>query len=115
MKNHSVFNIIDIENWPRKFYFEHYSQRVKCTYSITVNIDIESLLTTCKKKSIKLYPAMIHIITTAVNQIDELRVGYNNRGQLGIWNFMSPSYAVFHNEDKTFSNIWTPYDNDFNF
>jgi chloramphenicol O-acetyltransferase type A len=108
-----VFNIIDIEKWPRKSYFEHYSQKVKCTYSITANIDIESLLATCKKKLIKLYPAMIHIITTAVNQIDELRISYNNKTQLGIWDFMSPCYTLFHNENKTFSNIWTEYDKDF--
>ncbi|HEV2613555.1 MAG TPA: type A chloramphenicol O-acetyltransferase [Gammaproteobacteria bacterium] len=113
MKNNPVFNVIDIETWPRKFYFEHYYHHVKCTRSITVNIDIQLLLNVCKKKSVKLYPAMIYMITTAVNQIDELRTVYNEKGQLGQWDFMSPSYTVFHPEDKTFSNIWTPYDKDF--
>jgi chloramphenicol O-acetyltransferase type A len=113
MENNPVFNIINIDSWPRKPYFDHYFHRVKCTYSITANIDIGSLLRLCKKKSIKLYPAMIYLITTAINQIDELRIGYNEQGQLGVWNFMSPSYTVFHTDDKTFSNIWTQYDKSF--
>lgn len=113
MKNDPVFNVINIDDWLRKPYFEHYYHRVKCTYSVTANIDIEILLQLCKEKLIKLYPAMIYLISTAINQINELRIGYNDQGQLGIWNFMSPSYTVFHDDDKTFSNIWTQYDQNF--
>jgi chloramphenicol O-acetyltransferase type A len=113
MQSNPVFNIINIDTWSRKPYFDHYYHRVKCTYSITANIDIGSLLELCKKKSIKLYPAMIYLITTAINQIDELRIGYNDKEQLGMWSFMSPSYTVFHTDDKTFSNIWTSYDKNF--
>ena len=109
MDSHPIFNPINLNSWPRRFYFDHYYHKVKCTYSITNYLDIGSLLKLCKKKSIKLYPAMIHLITTAVNQIEELRISYNSQGQLGIWDFMSPEYTVFHADDKTFSNIWTPY------
>lgn len=80
---------------------------------MTASINIEALLTLCRKMAIQLYPAMIYLITTAVNQIEELRIDYNEQDQLGIWNFRSPSYTVFHPDDKTFSNIWTSYDKNF--
>ncbi|CAN5440664.1 type A chloramphenicol O-acetyltransferase [soil metagenome] len=113
MKKKPFFNIINIDTWQRKTYFDYYYNQVKCTYSITANIDIELLLRLCKEKLIKLYPAMIYILTTAINKIDELRINYNDQEQLGVWDFMSPSYTVLHNDDKTFSNIWTSYDENF--
>jgi len=108
-----IFDLIDFENWPRKSYFDHYYNQVKCTYSITADIDIAFLLKICKEHSIKLYPAIIHIITRAVNQMDELRTSYNDRNELGTWDFMSPCYTVFHKDEKIFSNIWTPYSESF--
>ncbi|MFI4956615.1 MAG: CatA-like O-acetyltransferase [Gammaproteobacteria bacterium] len=103
------FTFIDVNNWPRKPYFDHYYNKVKCTRSITADIDIGFLLKICKERSIKLYPAMIHIIARAVNQMEELRTSYNEHGELGTWDFMSPCYTVFHNDEKIFSNIWTTY------
>ena len=38
------FNLIDIEDWNRKPYFEHYLNAVRCTYSMTANLEITSLL-----------------------------------------------------------------------
>lgn len=111
--NSPVFNVIDLENWSRNEYFNHYYHRVKCTYSVTADIDIGALLVLCKAKSIKLYPAMIHMITTTVNQIDELRISFNEQGQLGMWNYLSPCYTLFHQDDKSFTNIWTRYERDF--
>ena len=113
MNKQPIFNVIDLNNWSRKFYFEHYYQHIKCTYSVTVPIEITNLLKNCKKHSVKLYPAMIYILTKAINQIEELRVNYNDKQELGFWNFMSPCYTVFHQDDKTFSNIWTSYDTEF--
>ena len=34
------FNIINMDNWDRKECFEHYYNNAKCTYSLTVDMDI---------------------------------------------------------------------------
>ncbi len=47
-----IFNPIAIDNWSRKPYFEHYLNNVRCTYSITENIDITRLLSELEKKKI---------------------------------------------------------------
>ena len=56
---------------------------------------------------------MSYIISRAVNEVKELRVDINAKGQLGLWNFVSPCYAVFQEDEKTFSNIWSMYDANF--
>jgi len=108
------FNPIVIDNWSRKPYFEHYLNNVRCTFSMTANIDISRLLKELKSQGIKLYPALIHMITTVVNRHDEFRTCFNADGTLGYWDSLSPSFTIFHDDDKTFSSIWTLYGEDFN-
>lgn len=107
------FNLIDFENWKRKEYFHHYKNIVPCTYSITVNIDITDFSTTLKKHNIKLFPALIHALTTMVNHHEEFRMGYDKDSRLGYFDAMSPSYTIFNSESEMFSSIWTPYHSDF--
>lgn len=104
------FNLIDIEQWDRKPYFEHYLNIVNCTYSMTANIEITSLLSKIKLQQLKLYPTLIYIIATVVNHHKEFRTCFDKVGNLGYWDSMSPSYTVFHKDTETFSSIWTEYD-----
>ncbi len=46
------FNLIDIEHWNRKPYFEYYLHSVRCTYSMTANIEITNLLHEIKLKNL---------------------------------------------------------------
>jgi chloramphenicol O-acetyltransferase type A len=107
------FHPIDLDTWSRKPYFEHYLNRVRCTYSMTANLDITGLLTELKNKRMKLYPALIHMIATVVNRHIEFRTCFDSEGRLGYWESMSPSFTIFHEDDKTFSSIWTSYSEDF--
>ena len=107
------FNLIDIEDWNRKPYFEHYLNAVRCTYSMTANLEITSLLREIKLKGLKLYPTLIYIITTVVNRHKEFRTCFDQKGKLGYWDSMNPSYTVFHKDNETFSSIWTEYDENF--
>ncbi len=108
-----TFNRIDFENWARKPYYEHYMNQVRCTYSMTANIDITDLLALTKRDGMKLYPVLLHMITTVVNQHVEFRMATDAEGNVGYWEAMSPSFTIFHEDDKTFSSIWTAYDQDF--
>ncbi|MBM7588133.1 chloramphenicol O-acetyltransferase type A [Bacillus pakistanensis] len=107
------FNLIELNNWNRKPYFEHYLNQVTCTFSITANIDITALLETLRDRDIKLYPAFIYLVTRTVNSQIEFRTCFNEEGKLGYWEAMTPSFTIFHKDDQTFSNIWTEFSNDF--
>jgi len=108
-----TFQPIDLETWSRKIYFEHYLHRVRCTYSMTAPLDITRLRGHLKGKGIKLYPALIHMIATAVNRHGEFRVCFDSEGRLGRWDRLSPSFTIFHEDDRTFSSLWVPYDENF--
>ncbi|WP_027626572.1 type A chloramphenicol O-acetyltransferase [Clostridium lundense] len=107
------FNKIDIESWSRKPYFQQYFENTPCTYSLTANLDITTLLMNIKNENIKLYPTMIYVITTIVNRHQEFRTALDENGNVGIWDEMNPSYTVFQKDSETFSNIWTEYNLDF--
>lgn len=106
------FHIIDRENWNREQYFEHYL-KLKCTFSMTVNVDITRLLKELHQKRIKFYPVFIYLISKVVNNHKEFRTSFNDEGILGCWEEMIPSYTIFHKDDKSFSSIWTDYSSDF--
>lgn len=104
-----AFHLIDRNTWHREVYFKHYFSDIPCTYSINVKLDITAL----RLSEQKLYPAMLHAITTIVNRHAEFRTAYNSEGQLGIYDSMHPCYTVFHKENETFSNLWTEYHSDY--
>ncbi|MED4827076.1 type A chloramphenicol O-acetyltransferase [Bacillus atrophaeus] len=107
------FHQIDIDRWNRKPYFEHYIKEGKCSYSVTANLNVTALLNGLRKKNMKLYPAFIYMISRVVNSHIEFRTAFNDKGQLGYWEQMMPTYTIFHKEDKTFSAMWTEYSSDF--
>ncbi|WP_414842106.1 type A chloramphenicol O-acetyltransferase [Enterococcus saccharolyticus] len=106
-----TFTPINIETWQRKEYYLHYRNH-RCTYSLTANIDITKLKQELKKRNQKIYPALIYMITTIVNQQKEFRMSKNDSQELGYWDTMIPSYTIL-NQNQTFSSIWTEYTTSF--
>ncbi len=86
---------------------------LRCQYSMTANIDITNLLKKVKGNNIKLYPTLIYMNSKIVNSHEEFRTNFDDKGNVGYWDSMSPSFTIFHKDDETFSNIWTEYDEDF--
>lgn len=101
-----TFKPIDLETWERREFYLHFIDEVRCSYSATVNVDITNL------RGHKLYPAMIWLLTRAVNQMPEFRTALTDEG-LGVYDHMHPAYTVFNREKKTFSAIWTEFDPDY--
>lgn len=58
----------------RKEHYEHYSKHVRCSYSLTVEIDISDLLTALKSKELKAYPEQIYMLSMVVNQFQAFRM-----------------------------------------
>ena len=107
------FNLIDINNWARKEYYNHYMHKVCCTYSVACNIDITGVRTALKSMNKKIYPAQIYMLTTVVNQYQEFRMNIDTDGNLGYWDELNPSYTIFNKEKELFSSIWTIHSHSF--
>ena len=101
------FELIDIDNWERKEFYNHFINEVVCTFSVTVDIDITPV------KQHRLYPLMIWVITKTVNDMAEFRTCLKKEG-LGIYSSMHPMYTVFNEQNKNFSGIWSYYNDDYN-
>lgn len=109
-----MFKPIDTNSWKRKPYFDHYFNQIRCTYSITANIDITNVLSFKDRNKVKLYPLLIYVISKAVNKYEEFRTAINDRGEIGVWETLSPCYTVFHKDSESFSNIWTEWNDNLN-
>lgn len=55
---------------------------------------------------------MLYYITTIVNRHSEFKTTFNEKGEIGVFDEMIPSYTVFHKDTETFSDIWTEYKSD---
>ena len=104
-----TFTKIDLENWPRRAYFDHYFTQVPCTYSAVFKLDITKL----RQSGQKLYPAMLYALSTVVNRHQEFRMAINEAGELGFYDQVHSCYTIFHQDTETFSNLWTAYTPDY--
>lgn len=107
------FNIINQNGWERKEYFDHYYNTIKCKYTLNANLDISLLLAHTRTHELKFFPSFLYVIMRAVNQNKEFRMSFNSEGELGYWDYVVPSYTIFHEDDKTFSDVWSEYSEDF--
>ena len=97
------FKEIDIENWRRKEYYEHFSRNVPCTVSLTTKIDITNI----KRLNLKVYPALIFALTKTVNELEEFRINKNSNGVLGVYETLYPCYAYLKEGNDLFTNLWS--------
>ncbi len=107
-----MFHTMD-PSWPRREHFYHYMDAVRCTYSLTVQIDVTALRHVLKSNNLRTYPAQIYMLAAAVNRFPQFRMGVSGAGEPGYWDEMHPAYTVFNAKTETFSCIWTPYSEDF--
>ncbi|MBR5520971.1 MAG: chloramphenicol acetyltransferase CAT [Oscillospiraceae bacterium] len=106
------FTPIDIQQWNRGQIFWYFSQMAPTGYSLTVDIDITHMHRMTKSHGISFYPAYLWLVTKVLNQQLEFKMAKKD-GQIGYYNTLTPLYAVFHEDDKTFSLMWTVYNDDF--
>jgi chloramphenicol O-acetyltransferase type A len=113
--NQTTFCIgLSEETYPRREHYKHYvSASGNCTFSLTANIDVTHLQANLDAKGFKTFPSHCWLFSKAANGLREFRMAHNAKGELGIWDYVSPRYNVFHESMKTFGGIWTAYDADF--
>ena len=104
--------LFDPQNWPRKERFDHYYNRLPCTYSMTVSLKIGRLPDLCHERKVTLYAALAHLLAWGIARHPQFRTVVTQEG-VGCHDLLHPSYTLFHPEDESFSCLWSPYDPDF--
>ncbi len=108
----TAFHVIDFDNWDRKHYFNHFTKMLPTGYSINVTVDITNTYNIMKKQNKKFFPAYLYLTSRQIVNQQEFRIA-NLNGQLGYYEVLHPSYACFHEDDKTMSSMWTEYHPEF--
>ena len=106
------YQIMDRNTWNRGDLFQFYMDKMRIVMSLTVDLDVTSLVSYGKEQKLKFYPSMIWAVSKVVNSHDEFKYGWDESGNLIKWEFISPSYADFHREDENFTKFVTPYTDD---
>ncbi|NRY59347.1 CatA-like O-acetyltransferase [Clostridium beijerinckii] len=107
------FNVININTWARKECFNHFFNNAKCTYSITVNIDITNLYNYIKTNELRFYPTFTWVVSKVINSYEEFKMAFDEEGKLGFFDEIGPSYSVLNDETKVMSDLYTPFNNKF--
>ena len=113
MEQNITFTPIDTTNWNRAQHFWYFSKMAPTGYSLTVETDITHMHAVVKSAGISFYPAYLWLVTKVLNQQQEFKTAIKE-GKLGYYTSLTPLYAVFHDDDKTFSLMWTEFNDDFN-
>ena len=113
MNQNIRFTPLNLRTWKRGEIFYYFSNIAPTGYSLTVDLDITNMLGTLKNAGAKFFPAYLWLVTRTLNLQKEFKIAVKD-GQPGYYDTLTPLYATFHHDTKTFSLMWTEYDNDFN-
>ncbi len=107
-----TFTPIDPASWPRMQTFYCFSQMAPTGYSLTVELDVTALRQILKQHGLKFYPAYLWLVTKNLSDDPAFRLAKQGE-QLGVYDSLTPLYAVLHEDDHTFSMMWTEFDPNF--
>lgn len=107
-----VFTPVDLSVWSRREVFHYFANMAPTGFSLTVEVDVTAMRSALKNRGIKFFPAYIWLVTSELNKQTEFKCAYQD-DVLGYWNVLNPLYAAFHDDTKTFSFMWTEYDENF--
>ena len=106
-----TFTPIDTAAWPRIQMFRYFSGMAPTGYSITADVDVTGLRTALKARGLKFFPAYLWLVTKCLSEQPEFKTAVKD-GVLGTYDTLTPLYASFHEDDRTFSLMWTEFDGD---
>ena len=112
MKKNTRFIPLDLQTWERGQVFYYFSKMAPTGYSLTVQLDVTKMKAALERANLKFFPAYLWLVTKNLNDQKEFKIAERD-GQIGYYEHLTPLYAAFHEDDKTFSLMWTPYDDDF--
>ena len=107
------YRAIDPETWPRREHYNYYRQFLKCGYSLTARLDVTAAVDFARRKERRFYGCFLYAAARAVNSMDEMKMMTTPDGAPGVWETVHLNFTVFHEDDKTFSDLWTEYRPDF--
>lgn len=109
----ATFTLYDY-TWPRRSHFAYYTEGfVKSVNSITVKVDVTQFLAKTKQKHLKFFPAFVALTAQVIASLPEMCTNVDADGNVGYYSYLNPNFTIFHEDDHTFSDVWSQYEEDF--
>lgn len=108
-----AYRKLDPATWPRWEHYQYYRERLKCGYSLTARLDVTKAAAFAHTHGRRFYGCFLYAAARAVNSMDEMKLMTAPDGMPGVWEEVHLNFTVFHQDDKTFSDLWTAYHPDF--
>ena len=112
MKREPLFTPVDLHTWERGQVFYYFSKMAPTGYALTVKMDVTKMKAALDAAGKKFFPAYLWLVTKVLSCQPAFCMAEKD-GQIGYYDFLTPLYASFHEDDKTFSLMWTAFDDDF--
>lgn len=84
-----------------------------CTYSMTVELDVDNFVEALGQSGRRTYLAQIWALASVVNRHSEFKMSLLPGGAPAVWDVIHPSFTIFRAETETFASVWCPFDADF--
>lgn len=110
--------ILDKSNWERYNHFIYYENKIQSGYTMTVKLDISNLLRIKRfgVGSLKISNLIYYCILKAINLPENFNFRICKQDEeIKAFNELNAMFTIFHEDTKTFSNIWSPWNNDLEF
>lgn len=104
---------IDMETWPRREHYRYYRSALKCGYSLTARLDVTETVMFARTHGRRFYGCFLYAAAKTVNGMEEMKLMTAPDGAPGIWDTVHLNFTVFHDDDKTFSDLWIEYHPEF--
>ncbi len=110
----AVFTLYNRETWPRSEHFDYYTKGfVKTVNSMTSRLDVTHFKKTVTARGLKFFPAFAAVTGKVIASMPEMCTNVDAAGNPGYYDFLCPNFTIFHEDDYTFSDCWSEYDDDF--
>lgn len=108
-----MFTPIDLATWPRREHFNYYRNILPVGYTMNVRLDVTRFKAMLDKNGLKFYPSFIWCVSHNILSHPAFRMAVDKEGNPGTHDVVHPNYTIFHEDDHTFSDLWTEHNEDF--
>lgn len=98
---------IDLETWPRKELYDHFSASSNPFYSITFVVDVTNLYRYVKEHHLSFYYSLIYLSTQAVNHVESMRYAIYE-GEVVLLDKREPSFTDLKPGSELFHITYAP-------
>ncbi len=105
---------IDPEKYYRKDSFKRFTKDYRCSFVMNGKLDVTDLVSYSKKTNTKFYINFLYLLSKTVNSREDYRMIYLYKEEkLGIFDKVSVTHYVFHDDDETCTPVHTEYHDDY--